>query len=95
MNDDTDDRFGFTLDDVKAVMVEHRGIIRLGCYIPTREEVASADPETLCAALHDWWWESPTRLIPSDEQVDAVIVVLLERPDAGHPAIQRLIGDRP
>jgi len=95
MNDDTDDRFGFTLDDIKAAMEEHRGMIRLGCYIPTREEVANSEPAMVCSALHDWWWESPTRLIPSDEQIDAVIEVLLQRADADHPDIQRLIVDRP
>ena len=95
MNSDPEGRFGFTLDDIKDVIEEHRGMIRLGCYIPTREEVAGADREALCAALHDWWWESPTRLIPSDEQVNAVIEVLLQRPDADHPDIQRLIADRP
>ena len=30
MNDDPNDRFGFTLNDIKAVMVEHRGMIRMG-----------------------------------------------------------------
>ncbi len=95
MDYDLEDRFGFTLDDIKAVMEEHRGMIRAGCYVPTRKEVASADRETLCAALHDWWWESPTRLIPSDDQVGAVIEVLLQRADADHPDIQRLIADRP
>lgn len=95
MNEGPDDRFGFTLDDIKAVIEEHGGMIRTGCYVPTRKEVANADPETLCAALLDWWWESPTRLIPSDEQVDAVIEVLLQRADADHPAIQRLIACRP
>ena len=95
MNTDPDDRFGFTLDDIKAVMEEHRGMIRLGCYIPTRAEVASVERETLCAALHDWWWERPARLIPNDDQVDAVIEVLLQRADADHPDIQRLIADRP
>ncbi len=95
MNNDREDRFGFTLDDIKAVMEEHRGMIGMGCYIPTREEVATAEPVTLCSALHDWWWESPTRLIPSDEQINAVIEVLLQRADADHPDIQRLIADRP
>ena len=95
MNNDPDDRFGFTLDDIKAVIQEHCGIIRTGCYVPTRKEVANADPETLCSSLHDWWWESPTRLIPSDDQVDAVIEALLQRADADHPAIKRLIAERP
>lgn len=69
------DRFGFTWDDIAAEIAAHAGIFRAGCYIPTRHEVATLDLEPLYSVLNDWWWESPSSLIPNDEQVDAVIAV--------------------
>lgn len=89
------DRFGVPDALIREVIEEHRGLIRIGCYVPTRREVATADPALLGPALHDWWWESPTRLIPTDDQVDEVLAILRGRPDAGAEEIQRIIAMAP
>jgi hypothetical protein len=90
-----DDRFGVPLELILKVITEHHGIIRAGCYVPTREEVACKDAAWLYSVLIDWWWESPTELIPSDEQVSEVLTVLRARPDAETPEIQRIIAEAP
>ena len=90
-----DDRFGITEALILEVIRAHRGIIRAGCYVPTRHEVATREPEWLYSVLIDWWWESPTELIPSDEQVAQVVAILRAREDAEHPLIQKLLSDLP
>lgn len=90
-----DDRFGVTPELMRQVIEEHRGIIRAGCYVPTRTEVATADPALLESALIDWWWESPAALIPTRRQVEEVLVILKARPDADSEAIQRIVTQAP
>lgn len=89
------DRFGVTVELMRQVIDEHRGIIRAGCYVPTRQEVATAEPALLESALIDWWWESPTTLIPTRRQVDEVIAILKARPDADNEGIQRILKQAP
>ena len=38
-----DDRFGVSPALIRQVLQEHRGLIRVGCYIPTRKEVAEGN----------------------------------------------------
>jgi len=90
-----DDRFGVTPELMRQVIEEHRGIIRAGCHVPTRTEVATADPALLESALIDWWWESPTTLIPTRRQVDEVVAILQARPDADSEEIQRILKQAP
>lgn len=90
-----DDRFGVTPELMRQVIEEHRGIIRAGCYVPTRLEVATAEPRLLEAALIDWWWESPTALIPTSRQVQEVLGILRARPDASSEGIQRILRQAP
>lgn len=92
---DPDDRFGVSEQLIIDVMKAHHGLIRDGCYVPTRGEVATWPPERLHWHLLGWWWESPTELIPTDEQVAAVIRVLQDRPDAESPAIREIIAQAP
>lgn len=92
---DDDGRFGVTEALIRQVLREHHGIIRAGCYVPTKAEVASASPERVHAWLLDWWWESPSELIPTDEQVAAAVAILKARPDADHPLLQALLADIP
>ena len=94
-NQDPDDRFGVPDQLIIDVMRAHRGIIRDGCYVPTRREVATLKPWPLTWMLLGWWWESPTELIPTDEQVAASVEVLRQRPDADGPLIQDLIAQAP
>lgn len=89
------DRFGVSEALIRDVIRQHHGIIRAGCYIPTRQEVATAIPERVLGWLLDWWWESPTELIPSDEQVAAAVAILRQRADVDHPLIQALLAETP
>lgn len=94
-NQNPNDRFGvpdqLIIDFIKA----HRGIIRDGCYVPTRHEVATLKAWPLTWMLLGWWWESPSELIPTDEQVAASVEILRQRPDADSSIIQDLIAQAP
>jgi hypothetical protein len=90
-----DDRFGISPELMRQVIEEHRGIIRVGCYVPTRHEVATAEPALLESALIDWWWESPTALIATRRQVNDVLAILKARPDAASEGIQRILKQAP
>jgi hypothetical protein len=89
------DRFGVPEALIIDVIRKHKGLIRSGCYVPTRDEVADASPERVHGWLLDWWWESPTELIPSDQQIAAAVEILKARPDADHPLIQALLANIP
>ena len=92
---DPTDRFGIPDQRIIDVIRAHRGLIRDGCYVPTRREVTEAPAEKRWNWLRGWWWESPTELIPTDAQVAEVIAILLARPDAGSAEIQRIIAQAP
>lgn len=92
---DNEDRFGVDVQLIRQVLEEHRGIIRLGCYVPTRAEVARADPAWLETVLVEWWWESPTALMPTYGQVKAVVAMLHARRDARDEGIQRILTQAP
>lgn len=92
---DPDDRFGIPDQLIIEVMKEHSGLIRDGCYVPTRREVATWGAERLWFHLLGWWHECPRALIPTDEQVAACVAVLRGRPDADSPEIQEIIAQAP
>lgn len=92
---DEEERFGVSLELIRAVITEHDGVIRAGCYVPTRDEVAQKEPEWLYSVLTDWFWESPTDLIPIDAQINDVLRILRARSDADSPEIQRIIAEAP
>jgi hypothetical protein len=77
-----EDRFGVPVQRIIDVMKAHSSLIRDGCNVPTRAEVATWPPERLWWHLLGWWWESPSELIPTDEQGAARVEVLRSRPDA-------------
>ena len=89
------DRFGIPEQLIIDVLKAHRGLMRDDCYVPTRQEVATMEPFWLTLILLGWWWESPSELIPSDEQVAAVLALLRSRPDADSWIIQQLIAQAP
>ena len=95
MGSDPDDRFGVPEALILEVIRTHRGVIRDGCYVPTRVEVAEAPPERLWSWLLGWWWESPSELIPTDNQVAEVVAILRARRDADTPEIQAIIKQAP
>jgi hypothetical protein len=82
--DNPEDRFGFSPELMSEIFGEHAatGVFRVGCYVPTRREVMTMDPEKLIDLLDFWFWESPTELIPSDVQEVAVFRLLKARSDA-------------
>lgn len=92
---DPNDRFGFTEQQILDALNEHAGLIRDGCYVPTRHEVATWPADRLWWHLLGWWDESPITLIPNDEQIAASVDVLLARPDADSEAIQRIVVQAP
>lgn len=89
------ERFGVSLEIIRQILDEHAGIIRLGCYVPTRTEVRTQEPAWLESVLIDWWWESPTQLTPTYWQVQEVLGILTARPDADSEGVQRIIDQAP
>ena len=92
---DEEERFVVSLDSISAVLTEHAGTIRADCYVPTRAEVALKEPDWLYSVLTDWFWESPTDLIPIDAQIIDVLQILGSRADSGDPMIQKIIREAP
>lgn len=60
----------------------HKGMMRDGCYVPTKQQVATWPADRLWMTLLGWWWKFPASLIPNDEQVAQSMAVLRARPDA-------------
>lgn len=79
-----DDRFGVLESAFAAAQKAHMGVrtMRVGMYVPTRSEVRTMSSAMLRPLLVEWLWESPTELIPTDEQIRQVLVELEARPDA-------------
>ena len=95
MISDPNDRFGVPDALIVEVIRAHRGVIRDGCYVPTRAEVAEAPADKLWGWLLGWFWESPSELIPTDTQVAEVVAILGARPDAATAMIQDIIAQAP
>ena len=95
IDDDPEDRFGVPTERILEVIRAHDGLIRFGCYVPTRREVAETDADRLWGILLNWWWESPSELIPTDGQVAEVLAILRARPDASSAKIQDIIAQAP
>lgn len=89
------DRFG--TDEAFRAAVEshgvHNPIVRMGMYVPTREEVATLPISKLADVLDMWMWESPTELIPTAEQIAEVRAILAARGDANLPDMVSLIAE--
>lgn len=79
-----DDRFGVPESAFVAAQKAHGSAqtVRCGVYVPTRSEVRSMPLETLRPLLIEWLWESPSELIPTDQQISQVKAELEARPDA-------------
>ncbi len=60
-------------------------------HVPTKDEVRSRAPAELAEILDVWMYESPTELIPTSSQIEAVRDDLSARADAGDAAVQQLI----
>ncbi len=60
-------------------------------YVPNRQEVATFSAAKLLPIVIDWVWESPSELIPNNDQISQLRVVLLARIDAVEPEMRELI----
>lgn len=92
---DENDRFG-TDTAFRAAMESHgldNPMVRMGMYVPTREEVATRRISDLAATLDMWMWESPTELIPTAAQITEVRAILAGRVDAHLPEAVALIAE--
>jgi hypothetical protein len=93
--EDPNDRFGTPPEAFEAAMASHgkdNPFVRIGMYVPTRQEVATMDPKILFEILDCWIWESPTELIPRPGQIQQLREVLLRRPDVEDPAVQEVVA---
>jgi hypothetical protein len=91
-----DDRFGMPQSAFEAALDSHgrhNPVFRVGMYVPTRGEVARLPAKDLRFILTGWMWESPSELIPNNEQISAVRSILMTRTDAGEEDIQQLIAE--
>jgi len=80
-NKEAKDRFGVTESAIATARKEHGHVYRTGTHIPTRSDVATMPAEQLFSLLDDGLWESPSQLIPSDQQIREVLAVLEARSD--------------
>jgi hypothetical protein len=92
---DEKDRFG--TDEAFRAAVDSHGVdnptVRMGMYVPTREEVATLPIDDLAVILDLWMWESPTELIPTNEQIAEVRAIIAARADAHLTAAAALIAE--
>jgi hypothetical protein len=89
-----DDRFGMPDSAFKAARESHglnSPVFREGMYVPTRHEVATLSAAKLLPIVIDWMWESPSELIPNNDQISELRAILLARPDATEPEVRELI----
>lgn len=91
---DPEDRFGMPASAFKAARESHgldSPVFRMGMYVPTRHEVATLPATQLLPIVIDWMWESPSELIPNNDQIAQLRAILLARPDASDTEIRELI----
>ena len=93
---DPNDRFGMPESAFEAALDAHgrdNPTIRFGMYVPTRREVAENSPDWLYSVLIDWMWESPSELIPDNNQIGDVRAILVARSDAETPRLVQIINE--
>lgn len=59
----------------------------------TRREVAEISPNDRYGLLIDWLWKCPSELIPDDKQITEVRAILVARPDAKDPVVEKLVAE--
>ena len=88
-NHDTD-RFGVPVENIQAAQRRNRDDKRqrtpVNLRVPTRKEVRHLPPDQLAPLLIGWMEHSPIEIVPSRGQIQLVIEVLLDRPDAADMA---------
>ncbi len=89
-----DDRFGMPASAFQAARESHgldSPVFRMGMYVPTRQEVATLPATQLLPIVIDWMWESPSELVPNNDQIAQLRAILLARPDASDVEVRELI----
>lgn len=95
MTHSPDDRFGMPESAFPAARESHgldNSVVRMGMYVPTREEVATRPAADLYLVVIDWMWESPSELIPNNTKIGELRAILLARADVDDPNLQQLIA---
>lgn len=84
------DRFGVPVENIRAAEGRSTGGKRqrtpVNLRVPTRKEVRHLPPDELAPLLIGWMEHSPIEIVPSRGQIQLVIEVLLDRPDAADMA---------
>jgi len=62
-------------------------------YPSTRRELAEKLPKEFHGLLVDWLWECPSELIPDDAQITEVRAILVARPEAKDPVVEKLVAE--
>ncbi|MBN8924078.1 MAG: hypothetical protein J0I96_13450 [Rhodanobacter sp.] len=91
---DPNDRFGMPASAFKAARESHgvnSPVFRAGMYVPTRYEVSTLPIAQLSPIAIDWMWESPSELIPDNNQIGELRALLAARPDADESTLRELI----
>lgn len=84
------DRFGVPVENIQAA--ERRSAdgkrqrTPVNLRVPTRKEVRHLPPDQLAPLLIGWMEHSPIEIVPSRGQIQLVIEVLQQRPDAAEVA---------
>jgi len=84
---DPDDRFGMPASAFQAARDSHgwdSPVFRMGM-------VATLPATQLLPIVIDWMWESPSELIPNNDQIAQLRTILRARPDATESEIRELI----
>lgn len=95
MTHSPDDRFGMPESAFPAARESHgldNSVVRMGMYVPTREEVATRPAADLYSVVIDWMWESPSELIPNNTKIGELRAILLARADVDDPNLQQPIA---
>lgn len=81
-----DERFGVSEKLISRIGEKHceQKILRSGCYVPTETEVQTMSLDQLTSIVVDWLWESPSELIPNNDQIIKLKTLLLTRADCSH-----------
>lgn len=84
------DRFGVSVENIQAA--ERRSADNkhqrtpVNLRVPTRKEIRQLPPDQLAPLLIGWMEHSPIEIVPSPGQIQLVMAVLQERPDAAELA---------
>lgn len=83
-----DEHFGVTKKQIYTALSEQNGIYRDGMLVPSVDDVKTMTIEKLAPLVIGWLWESPTTMIPSEDQVRQLRSVLSTRSNDANDLIK-------